>query len=311
MIKSGFSNLNLSNVQLRTDIESKHGKNTTSMPQKQSEDKIWQYMSSIGNSNAAVLSKTSFKGVQSAQKGNTPVDNKDLTPIKTKEEYLEVLNKVKNAKDKDGKPLWLSEEDLKFYPDATEIEQGLLPYCGHRDISNSINRYLSGRSEATPEMRDIVRALDYSLSELDKEAGSYKGIVFRQGYMDENTGQYLSTSKNPLCAARLNDGWFDPYDIPYRTYSVIKTKGGHDLSAFQSKMKDGFCNKEQEILLPHQAKYREVPTEECSEDLIKAKEDFASKLFRDAHKLFNGSKTQVKGYTKEDLLNMIKVYEEV
>ena len=235
----------------------------------------------------------------------------DAAPIQSEEEFLEVFERVKNAKTETGEPLWKYDEEMGFYPDATIVEQGLLPYCGKRDISGLINRYLSGRLEAKPEYQDVVRVLDYSLSQLDKVVPRHEGIVFRQGFMGEKTGQYISTSKSSSCAARFNDGWFDPYDVQYRTYSVIKTKGGHDIAGFQAKMHNGFCNKEQEVLLPRQAQYREVPIEECSEELLQAREQFASGLFRDAHKLFNGSKPEVKGYTKEDLLALVKVYEEI
>ncbi|MCR5265939.1 MAG: hypothetical protein K6E29_05025 [Cyanobacteria bacterium RUI128] len=301
--------------------------------EQQAESKVWQYLSSQGNTNAALITKPSIsttgkalkkyeapvvKEVKKAEKEAASVvkratltSTKDLTPIQSKEEYLEVLERIKKAKTKSGDPLWLCEEDMKFYPNATEIEQGLLPYCGHRDISNQINRYLSGRSEPTAELQDVVRAMDYSLAHLDKDAGRYEGIVFRQGFMGEKTGQFMSTSTSATGAARHNNGWADPEEVAYNTYSVIKTKGGHRLSAFQGKMKDVFAGKEQEILLPREATYREVPLEECSEELIKAKEEFASKLFNDAYKLFNGSKSKVRGYTKEDLLNLVKVYEEI
>lgn len=300
----------------------------------QVESKVWQYLSSQGNANAALITKPNIttagkalkkyeapaiKEVEKAEKSvanaaikrATLTSTKDLTPIQSKEEYHEVLERIKNAKTKGGEPLWLCEEDMKFYPNASEIEQGLLPYCGHRDISNQINRYLSGRAEPTAEMQDVVRAMDYSLAHLDKEAGRYEGIVFRQGFMGEKTGQFMSTSTSATGAARHNNGWADPEEVAYNTYSVIKTKGGHRLSAFQGKMKDAFAGKEQEILLPREAAYREVPIEECSEELAKAREEFASKLFNDAYKLFNGSKSKVRGYTKEDLLNLVKVYEEI
>ena len=300
--------------------------------EQQSEAKVWQYLSSQGTANSALITKpstptalkkyvapsTKVEQVKKAEKEAASVikratltSTKDLTPIQSKEEYLEVLERIKNAKTKGGEPLWLCEEDLKFYPKATEIEQGLLPYCGHRDISGAINKYLSGRAEPTAEMQDVVRAMDYSLASLDKEAGRYKGIVFRQGFMGEKTGQFFSTSTSATGAARHNNGWADPEEVAYRTYSVIKTNGGHKLSEFQAKMKDVFAGKEQEILLPRKANYREIPIEECSEELLNAREEFASKLFNDAYKLFNGSKSKVRGYTKEDLLNLVKVYEEI
>ena len=181
--------------------------------EQQAEAKVWQYLSSQGNANAALVTKPKVtptgkvlkpyeapvvKEVEKAEKSvvdgaikrATLTSTKDLTPIQSKEEYSEVLERIKNAKDSKGEPLWRAEEDMKFYPNANETEQGLLPYCGHRDISNQINRYLSGRSEPTAEMQDVVRAMDYSLASLDKEFGRYEGIVFRQGFMGEKTGQF-------------------------------------------------------------------------------------------------------------------------
>ncbi len=320
-------------VKLASEIEAKSLPNVVKEAGQESESKVWQYLSSQARTNSAMITRPNvpnsgkvlkkyeppvIKQVEKAEKSvAAPVkravltSTKDLTPIQSKEEYLEVLERVKNAKTKGGEPLWLSAEDLKYYPNISEIDQGLLPYCGHRDISNQINKYLSGRSEPTAEMQDVVRVLDYSLANLDKEVGRYEGIVFRQGYMGEKTGQFMSTSTSATGAARHNNGWADPEEVAYNTYSVIKTKGGHKLSGFQSKMKDAYASKEQEILLPRKAEYREIPIEECSEELLKAREEFASKLFNDAYKLFNGSKSKVRGYTKEDLLNLVKVYEEI
>ena len=128
--------------------------------------------------------------------------------------------------------------------------------------------------------------------------------------MNENSGQYISASKRPICAARLNDGWFDPYDVANREYSIIKTKGAHDISAFQKKMNSAYAAKEDEVAISRTARHRIVPEEEMTDEMKQAREEFASNLFRDAHKLFRG-KTEVKGYTKEDLLNLVKVYEEI
>ncbi len=316
-----------------SDAEAKELPKTVKKAGQQVEEQVWKYLSSRGVVNSALVTKPSLSGTGALKKYEQPVakivenaeknlankavkratltSTKDLTPIQSQEEYLEVLERIKKAKNKNGEPLFLFEEDLKNYADADAIEQGLIPYCGHCSISAKINQYLSGRIEPTAEMQDVARALDYSLSQLDKKVGKYDGIVFRQGFMDANPKQYLSTSKDPTCAARFDDGWADPYDVKYRTYSVIKTKGGHDIASFQKKMNDILANREQEVLLSHKAQYREVPVEECTEELLKAREEMASRLFKDAYKLFNGSKSQVKGYTKEDLLNLVKVYVEV
>ena len=332
MIKPSFNNLSLSNVQLKTDVESKNVPKEISEIDQQAEERMWQYMSTAGYANAAGIQRPSFKGnprallkkvAQCSEKElknlSTKVSEKSLTknklsPISTKDEYLEIMERLKNAKDSTGNSFWRYEEDLKFYPNANEIEQGLLPYCGHRDRSAVINSYLSGRGNCGIEesvLEDAVRSLDYSLNALDKEYGKYSGIVYRQGFMGENTGQFFSTSTSSTAAARHNNGWSDPEEVAYRTYSVIKTKGAHKLYDFQAKIKDVFAGKEQEILLPREAKYREISIEECSDDLLKAREEFASHLFNDAYKLFNGSKSKVRGYTKEDLLNLVKVYEEI
>lgn len=301
-----------------SDVKTKNPSEIAEQSDMRSEAQVWQYLAFQGRANSPLTHKhsetskaTEKESVENAENGEPKRLTKDLTPIQSEEEYLEVLERVKKAKNEKGEPLWLWEEDLKNYPNITLTEQGLLPYCGSKDIHGLMNMYLSGRVDPTPELRDVVRVFDYSLAQLDKEVGVYDGIVFRQGFMGEKTEQYLSASKDPLCAARFDHGWFDPYDVIYRTYSVIKTKNGHDISKFQEKSKTGYANREREVVLPREAQYREVPIEECSEELLKAREAFASKLFRDAHKVFDDGKTKIKGYTKEDLLNLVKVYEEI
>lgn len=133
-------------------------------------------------------------------------------PIKDDEEFNEVMERVYSAKTLGGNVLWIEKdyrEQWETYKNASEIEMGLLPYCGEADNCDLINQYLSGRLNNPAVVRgqghhfpenidscvDMVRALDYSLKNLDKEFGTYQGLVFREGYMDEGNGQFYSTTK--------------------------------------------------------------------------------------------------------------------
>ena len=62
MLESNFKNLGISNVQLKTDVKSKKLPKTFDETQIQNESKIWQYLSSNGNINAAVMTRPSFMG---------------------------------------------------------------------------------------------------------------------------------------------------------------------------------------------------------------------------------------------------------
>lgn len=94
--------------------------------------------------------------------------------------------------------------------------------------------------------KDVVKCLDYSLKEVDKEFGVYKGFVYRNGKMSSNSGTYVSTSKDLHCT--MGDT---------SEFHIIKTKRGHDINKFQQKYYP-INESENEILLPRDAQYREL-----------------------------------------------------
>lgn len=245
-------------------------------------------------------------------------------PIKNDAEFDEVMERIYNAKTQNGHNLWLvKNEHLKHYPDASKTEIGLLPYCGENDSSYYINMYLSGRlysdkiqknwkgllPQKESDCIDMIRVLDYSLKDLDKNYGKYKGIVFRQGYMGENTKQFISTTMNPSIAGQLKGNWFD--FKPNAGFSVIRTKNGHNIYAFQKKMKNSYAETEEEILLPREATYKEIPPNLMDEELRRGRNALARKLFGGAGFVIDGKLKEFKGYTKKDLYNLIRVFDEV
>lgn len=248
------------------------------------------------------------------------LQNVDI-PIRTVDEYKVIIERIKNSKMMNGNSYYNFNSDLNSgYKNINETELGLLSYVGGYDVSNDINKFLSGRfpdlrrikirvdngletnclDRYTPEnygvMEDLVRALDYSLDKVDEEFGIYDGIVYRSGYMDSGCGQYYSTSTDPNVAAKI--GNFD--------YSVIRTKSGHKIVDFQRKMESEFANTESEILLDRKSKYRELSIEECDKELLNARETLADSLFKAREDSLYLSK-----FNREQLRNLIKVYEEI
>ena len=82
---------------------------------------------------------------------NRPLIKKSIDiPIKDDEEFNEVMNRVYSAKTLGGNELWIPEDYKNVfitYRNASDIEMGLIPYCGESDNSYLINVYLSGRLE--------------------------------------------------------------------------------------------------------------------------------------------------------------------
>lgn len=136
--------------------------------------------------------------------------------------------------------------------------------------------------------KDIVKCLDYSLKEVDKEFGVYKGFVYRNGKMSSNSGTYVSTSKDLNCT--MGDT---------SEFHVIKTKRGHDIHKFQQKYYP-VNESENEILLPREAQYRELTGlqyEEERQKLAKAKYEYL--------------KSADKNITFEEILAKTHVWEEI
>ena len=105
--------------------------------------------------------------------------------------------------------------------------------------------------------KDVVKCLDYSLKEIDKEFGVYKGFVYRNGKMSSNSNTYVSTSKDLHCT--MGDT---------SEFHVIKTKRGHDIHKFQKKYYS-VNESENEILLPRDAQYRELTGLQYEEERLK------------------------------------------
>ena len=258
---------------------------------------------------------------------NRPLIKKSIDiPIKDDEEFNEVMNRVYSAKTLGGNELWIPEDYKNVfitYRNASDIEMGLIPYCGESDNSYLINVYLSGRLEDSDIKRiqghhfpqnidscvDVVRALDYSLKNLDKEFGKYEGIVYRKGYMDEGNGQFYSTTKDASVIQDKCKDWtmFDSTE----KYSVIRLKNGHKIYDFQEKMGSVFAEKEAEVLTSRNAKYRKLQPEELDEELLNAKEELARNLFYGADMIVSGEWNPPMFYNKEQLLSLVDVYDEI
>lgn len=239
-------------------------------------------------------------------------------PIKNDAEYEKVIQRVFDEKTAKGTPAWISDKDVQEYADADILERGLIPYCGFDDKSKYINMFLSGR--LTPAIKqqlgiknssfiDVIRALEYSLKYLDKEFGKFEGLVYRQGFMNEHPNQYISTTTDYITAARLNGSYVN--FMPGKQYSVIRTHNGHNIKNFQNKMGAMFAYTEKEVLLPYESRYRKLEEHELDNELIRARENVAYNIFDGSDLVITGVLRKNKGYSKEDLLNMVGVYEEI
>ena len=236
----------------------------------------------------------------------------EFTPIRGIGEYKVLLDKVSNEKTLIGNNDYIDMDSctLRYRKDIPVNLLGAVIYAGYNDKSDDINKYLSGRlnyeelaKQAIEESKngkpsfigscipkhkstykDMVRLLDYSLKAIDEEYGKYKGIVYRQGYMDCDTPQFFSASKS----AEIVAGFDSDTETPQ--YSVIKTKSGHKICDFQEEYGSKFAEGEQEILLDRKAKYRLVPSEEYDAITLKSKNKLEN-LLRE-----KGCKSEVQVY---------------
>lgn len=178
--------------------------------------------------------------------------------IKSLDEYIQTMNRIYNYKIAGEKPLFSKMENLSGYKKAKKEEEGLLLYAGDMDLSDDINRFLSGRNMTemtSAQARNVVRALDYSLKKLDERYGRYSGIVYRQGFFPINQKQYISTTTDPVIAATLRGGIY--YDKNME-FSIINLKNGHKIRDFQRRVGSDFAEEEEEILAPRTNSYREI-----------------------------------------------------
>lgn len=247
-----------------------------------------------------------------------------IPPIESEKEYNEIMDRIRNSKAVDGSSYYEFIQDLENYPNITPDEYGLLPYIGFYDKSEHINKFLSGRLNLSNDSAsarafnpadesviiDMVRCLEYSLGKVDSRLGKYKGIVFRQGYMSEESGTFLSTSFDASFVANRSGGL--KYSKKYEDYNVIRVKNGHNIHEVQKENGNSFAAEESEILMDRKSKFRAVPLSECDEDLLKAREELASSFFDGrAADVISGKKESLFGYTREDFLEKVKIWEEI
>jgi len=199
------------------------------------------------------------------------ISQKDI-PIKSFDEYKKVLDRIYKYKDSRGCLIFDPTHNFNMYPNIKKEEEGLLLYAGEVDLSNDINRFLSGRKTkyiGSSMAEDIVRVLDYSLDKLDKNFGTYKGIVYRQGFFVPNSGQYISTTTEPEIAASIFGGICISKNLDFY---IIQSKTAHKMNAFQRKMNSDFAEDEEEIIISRKAKLEEVKN--VYGDLLFAKNKF-------------------------------------
>ena len=212
----------------------------------------------INNFRSSLKNDTFEKSNTISFKGPTKLTNPDLLPIKSFEEYKQVLERIYNTKNAKGNPIFDIARNLKEFPKVSKEEEGLLLYAGLDDLSGDINRYLTHRElirTDEPTIKDVIRAFDYSLGKLDKKEGKYSGIVFRQGFFQTNEGQYISTTTDPEIAAYLRGGISFNKNLDFY---VIDTKNAHKINTFQKRMGSFYADEEKEILIDRTANLREI-----------------------------------------------------
>lgn len=238
-----------------------------------------------------------------------------LTKITSKDEYNEILKEISKYEcrylDKTLPYLY-----LKGYESIDDKLKALVIYCGMKDRSRQINCWLSGRKNdyvlSDDKMSKIIRALDYSLSLLDKEFGTYEGVVYRSGYFNPLVfKQYYSSSSSPMGAMMFSDRLSPSSEDEY---SIIKLKKGHDITSFQKSVKSGiarlFAKREKEILIDRNSKFRLIPEEEYSTNDIKMKNKFIAQIIKEKAKV--SSKTIDKiAKTHPDAKNHVSIWEEI
>ena len=254
---------------------------------------------------------------------NRRVPDTDLIkiPIKNDEEFYSIFRKVLHEFSNNGQLVWITLNDWQNYKKVNMIDLGLVPYVGFGPGYKIINMYL--KNDLTPtncqqyheflpmnenSIVDVIRTLEYSLQKLDKTYGKHKGIVYRQGYMDENPNMYISTSLNPIIAANIFH--LRRTFSPQGTFAVIRTINGHKINEFQRKAGIDFSEKEEEILLSYNSKFKKLKENEIDTEIIEAKKKYAESLYN-ALQCSPHSAEIKKEYTKERFFNLIDVYQEI
>jgi len=198
-----------------------------------------------------------------------------LEPVKDSSEYQGILNKIFRYTIQEYN--FTVNLIMKSGYERTPLGlQGLISYCGADDLSNEINCWLTGREYEHSEFLDdekfknIIRALEYSLSKLDENYGKVEGKVFRTGYFNPITDKQFYSTSNSLDCAVLHAQSSAP--SPFCPYSIIKLKNGHNIYQFQrdtnSHISKRFADIEHEILIDRKSNFRKLsPVEYTDEDI--------------------------------------------
>lgn len=214
----------------------------------------WNSKNNIKKISAGKSEKINFMGYPDLIKKSVELG----LEIKTTKEYVEVLDRIYNYRNSENQFIYNAQFNLTSYPNVSKEQEGILLYAGTSDLSGDINRFLSGRQMrdmTEPMAKDVVRVLDYSLKDLDKEFGRYSGLVYRQGFFPEKGEQFISSTSVPEIAATLRGGILSNSKM---NFSIIKTKNGHRIDKFQAKMESDYAEEEEEILLSRKSKYKEI-----------------------------------------------------
>ena len=244
---------------------------------------------------------------------------KMLAPIKTEEEYDELLTEILGYKAPPS-PNGLREPVIQRwdYENSDKCLKGLIAYSGGWDLSNMINCWLTGRTFQNnlnlndEQIANIIRCMDYSLEKLDDIYGTYKGIVYRKGFFNPATDkQFYSTSEEAIKAVRHSGNHIPSSDNPY---SIIKVKKGHDIQAFQlnanSFLSRKFAQTEKEILLDRHSEFRKIPESEYSEEDKKLVEMLLAQAIRKTDDINDRDINNVLMHN-QDLLKYISIWEEL
>ena len=268
------------------------------------------------------------------EKGLIP-DRHGITPIASDAEYLEEMEQLKQLT---SRPMFnrtytqvSDERGTQSYMFKTREEnvparyKSLVGYIGTNgpiyELYRDINLYLSKKSDIVMNpvedgtiikdymtelvnvdseiAKRIIRCMDYSLKEVDKEFGKFDGIVYRRGRFSADGGQYYSTT--PFASTGIGDD---------TQLQIIRTKNGHKLKDFQQKYyNETSASTEEEILLPRDTKYKEITD---TTQYMDERRKFAQKYYEFYKQLDEDSRSGNKyNYTFDDIMSRIHVWEEL
>lgn len=268
------------------------------------------------------------------EKGLIP-DRHGITPIASDAEYLEEMEQLKElasrpmfsrtftkVDDTRGNQSYIFETREENVPDRYK---SLVGYIGTNgpiyELYRDINLYLSKNSDIVMKpvedgtvikdymtelvnvdseiAKRIIRCMDYSLKEVDKEFGKFDGIVYRRGRFSADGGQYYSTT--PFASTGIGDD---------TQLQIIRTKNGHKLKDFQHKYyNETSASTEEEILLPRDTKYKEITD---TTQYMDERRKFAQKYYEFYKQLNEDSRSGNKyNYTFDDIMSRIHVWEEL